>query len=347
MSDQDSKTEKPTPYKLKQARKKGQVARSKEVPSALILLFAVIYFWFRWDWLVEELKDVIIVPSELYNMEFHRALGAWADYALNKILTVLVLPFSFFILIAAIIGNLIQFGFLFSFEPIIPKYQKIDPVQGFKRIFSIKSVIKVLFSIFKVIIGMFILYVIIRIAVPAYIVDVDQCNVICMKDTMETLIKYLAVAMLIFLIIIAVLDFIFQKHQFLKEQMMTKDELKREYKNREGDPEIKGQLKSIQREMLNQDIGERIKSSRLLVAGHRYMIAIQYNEEMPLPMILAIGQGGTARQMTDIAKKERVPIIADAKLAETLKEDGEIDQYIPQSAITGIVKAIQQAMNQQ
>lgn len=236
-----------------------------------------------------------------------------------------------------------QFGVPFSFDPVLPKYQKIDPVQGFKRIFSIKSVIKTLFSVFKIIIAGIIIIFITRMAIEAMIIDVKQCNVICMKETMEDLIFKMVMALLIFLIIIAILDFIFQKSQFLKEQMMTKDEIKREYKNREGDPEIKGQRRSLQREMLNTDIGERIKKSRLLIAGHRYVIAIQYDSEMPLPLILAMGIGGTARQMTDIAKKENVAIIADPKLAETLKADGTIDQYIPESAIAGIVKAIQQA----
>lgn len=343
----DSKTEQATPYKLKQSRKKGQVARSKEVPSVVILIFVTLYFWAKWDWLVEELKNVIIVPSELYNLEFRQALGAWADYALNDVIYTIALPFSFLIMIAAIIGNVMQFGVPFSFDPIKPNYQKIDPVQGFKRIFSIKSVIKTLFSIFKVTIAGIILIFIARMAIEAMIVDVKQCNVICMKDTMQTLIFKLVIALLIFLIIIAILDFIFQRQQFLKEQMMTKDEIKREYKNREGDPEIKGQRRSLQREMLNTDVGEKIKKSRLLIAGIRHVIAIQYDEEMPLPLILAIGVGGTAKQMTAIAKKENIAIIADPRLATKLQEDGEIDQYIPESAIAGIVKAIQAASKQQ
>ena len=347
MSDKDSKTEQATPYKLKESRRKGQVARSKEIPSSLILIFAILYFWARWDWLVEELKTLIIVPSELYTLEFTQALSAWADYALDTIIYTIALPFSFLILLAAILGNVLQFGVPFSFEPVLPKYSKIDPVAGFKRIFSIKSVVKTLFSLFKIIIATIIILFVTRMAIEAFILDVKQCNVLCMKDTMETLIKYMVLALLIFLIIIAILDFIFQKYQFLKDQMMTKDEIKREYKNREGDPEIKGQRKALQRELLNQDIGEKIKMSRLLIAGHRYMIAIQYDDDMPLPLILSIGQGGTARQMTEIAKKEKVPIIANPRLAELLKDEGEIDQYIPESSISGIVQAIQQAAAEQ
>ena len=347
MSDKDSKTEQATPHKLRESRRKGQVARSKEIPSTLIFLAAVIYFWIQWDWLVDEIKTIIIVPAELYNMEFKQALSAWADYALGRIIYTIVLPFSFLILITGIIGNVLQFGVPFSFDPILPKYSKIDPVEGFKRIFSMKSVIKTLFSIFKIIIAGVILLFIARMAIEAFILDVKQCNVLCMKDTMETLIKYMVLALLTFLIIIAILDFIFQKHQFSKDQMMSKDEIKREYKSREGDPEIKGQRRQLQRELLNQDIGEKIKMSRLLVAGHRYMIAIQYDDEMPLPLILSIGQGGTARQMTDIAKKENIPIIANPRLAELLKEEGEVDQYIPESSISGIVQAIQQAAAEQ
>ena len=136
------------------------------------------------------------------------------------------------------------------------------------------------------------------------------------------------------------LDLMYQKFQYKKEQRMTKDEVKREYKNQEGDPLIKGQRKSEQRRLLEQDISEQIKQSRVIIVGIRKAVALMYEEDMPLPILLVIGRDRLSVKMIQVAKKENVPIIADPALVNILEEDGVIDQYIPSSAIKRVAQAM-------
>lgn len=343
----DSKTEKPTPHRLREVRKKGQVPKSKEVPSALILLFAAIYFWVGWDSVLESLKELMGMPAIIYQMEFPRAIATMWEYTRDHLVYPIVLPFAVLMMFAGILGNILQFGIIFSFEPIKPTMEKIDPFKGVKRIFSMKQLIKTLFNVFKVVIATIIIYFLTRMTITNFMHDVGQCEVECMQLLTQIMISYIVIALLIFLIIIAILDFIFQKNQFMKDQQMSKDEIKREMKQQEGDPQIKGKRRSEQREMLNQDIGERIRKSRVVIGGSHLAIALQFDQETPMPIILAIGKGDVARRMALTAKREHIPIHIDPDTAKIIEKEGEIDQYIPKEAIQGVVQAIKMTESSQ
>jgi type III secretion protein U len=341
--DKDSKTEEPTHHKLREARKKAQVARSEEFAPTFMLVFAVLYFWFGWDSMFNNIKEVISSISFIYTMDFPLALDNVIDKVMSKVIYSIVLPFTILMLVAGILGNVLQTGILFSVDPIIPKGDKINPIKGFGRIFSIKQIIKTLFSIIKIA-GMSIIIVyVIRLGIRDYMHNISQCDVNCQVLVFQSLLKKLIMILLPILIIVAAMDFIFQRFQFMKDQRMTKDEVKREYKNQEGDPEIKGARKEEQRKMLEQDVNKRIKESRVIIAGINLAVALKYDDELPLPILLAIGKGRMSFKMIEIANKERVKIIADADLASKLANDGDIDQYIPSSAIEGAARAIQQA----
>jgi len=342
--DKDSKTEEPTAQKLREARKKGQVARSEEFGPTLMFVFAVLYFWFGWDSMFSNIKEVITsIPAFIYTMDFPLALSNVFDKVVSKVIYSIVLPFAILMLVAGILGNVLQTGILFSVDPIIPKGDKISPIKGFGRIFSVKSVIKTLFSIIKIT-GMSIIIVyIVRLGIRDYMHDISQCDVSCQMLVFQSLLKKLIMILLPILIIVAAMDFMFQKAQFTKDQRMTKDEVKREYKSQEGDPEIKGARKQEQRKMLEQDMNKKVKESRVIIAGVNLAVALKYDEDLPLPILMAIGKDRMSFKMIEIANKERVKIIADPELASKLANDGDIDQYIPASAIEGAARAIQQA----
>lgn len=342
----DSKTEKPTPQRLRDIRKKGQVAKSKEFSSVLILLFATLYFWVSWGNLFEKLKELMGMPVVVYEKPFLEALQTMWIYAKDELILPLAIPFAVLMMVAGILGNLLQFGIIFSFDPIKLSLEKIDPFKGVKRIFSLKQVVKTLFSMFKVIVATIIIYFLARMTITNFMHDVGQCDVECQQALTEIMVFYIVLALLIFMILVAIVDFIYQKNQFIKDQYMSKEEIKREFKQQEGDPQIKGKRRSDQREMLNQDMGDRIKKSRVIISGANLTIALQFDDDTPLPIILAIGKGDVARRMINIAKKERVPIHKDDNTAKTLEKDGEIDQYIPKSAIQGVVAAIKMTESQ-
>jgi len=339
--DKDSKTEEPTPKKLRDARKKGQIARSDELVPLMMILLAILYFWFAWDSFSGHIKEYMIAVSEFsYDRDFQYALDATISIWFNKIILGLMLPFSALMLVAGILGNVIQFGFLFSLDPIIPKPEKINPIAGFKRIFSMKQVVKTILSVIKIVAMSIIVIFVVRTAISEYMHDIGQCNTTCQFEVFVGMLKKMFFILVPVLIMMAMLDLMYQKFQYKKEQRMSKDEVKREYKNQEGDPLIKGQRKSEQRRLLEQNISDQIKQSRILIVGMRKAVALMYEEDMPLPMLLAIGRERLSMKMIEVAKKENVPIIADPALVMIFEKEGVIDQYIPSSAIKRVAQAM-------
>lgn len=345
MSESSSeKSEKATPKKLREARKKAQVPRSNDLPSAMILLFATLYLWLTWDWTVEQFKQMFTTIPLLINMEFHQALQTGMKTLLVDALFGMAIPFSMFLVIAGILGNIIQFGFVFSFDPIIPRPDKINPAEGAKRIFSMRQFVQTLLSLAKTIIVGIVLLLVLRLGMQELLHPIEQCNVECQQQVTEYLMRRLIFFILPILIVLAVLDYIFQHFQFMKKQRMTKDEVKRENKEIYGDPHVRGARIGIRREMAEQDIQARIRIARMIVLDMGLAIAIQYEaDKTPLPIIVAIGKGNMARKMTEIAQQERVPLIIDPSLAQKLVDEGKIDQYIPDSTISQVARALQKA----
>lgn len=341
------KSEKATPKKLREARKRAQVPRSKDIPSVILLLFAALYIWLTWDWTLEQLKEMFLVVPQLIGMNFYQALSTGFTAILGHALWGLAIPFSMFLLVAGILGNIIQFGFVFSFDPIIPRPDKINPAEGAKRIFSMRQFVDTLLSLAKTIIVGIILLVVLRGGMQELLHPIEQCNVECQQQVTEHLMSKLIFIILPILLALAVLDYLFQYSQFMKEQRMTKDEVKRENKEVYGDPHVRGARAGIRREMAEQDIQARIRTARMIVLDMGLAIAVQYEaDKTPLPIIVAIGKGNMARKMTEIAQKERVPLISDPALAQKLADEGKIDQYIPDSTISQVARALQKAAAQ-
>ncbi|HHL19554.1 MAG TPA: EscU/YscU/HrcU family type III secretion system export apparatus switch protein [Thiothrix sp.] len=340
--DKSNKTEEPTPEKLRKAREKGQVARSEEFVPLFMILFAFGYFWFAWDWFIQTIQDFMLNVTAYNNeISFRESMGNAFNLWFRQIILGVMLPFSVLMFLASVIGNVSQFGFLISFESIKPKPEKISPMSGFKRIFSMKQLVKTLLSILKIIMMTAIIYYITRIAIREYMHDIDLCDVDCMLTILFSMIKKMLFILLPLLIALVLLDLIYQKANFKKEQRMSKDEIKREYKNREGDPLIKGQRKSEQRRILGEDLGEMIKQSRVVIAGLGRAAILMYTQDMPLPILLAIGRSKMSSDIIRMAKKSGVPIVSDPALVQLLEDDGIIDQYIPDSSIQRVAKAIQ------
>jgi type III secretion protein U len=345
MSDDSSqeKTDEASPRKLEKAREKGQIARSSDLPSTLILMVAILYIWVSWDWTVKQLKEMFLIVPQLYALDFEQAVQVGVKSIIQKGLLTIALPFSFAMIIAGILGNVVQFGFIFSLEPIMPKLEKISFSSGFKRIFSAKQFVTTLLSLFKTIIVAIILLLVLRLGMKELLHAVEQCDVACQEEVIIYLTKRLVLFILPVLVVMAVLDLLFQRAQFLKEQRMTKEEVKHEQKDAFGDPHIRGERQGLRRELAEHDIQQRIRTARLLVLDMGMAIALQYEQGVtPLPLIVAIGKGMMARKMAEIALKENVPLISNPALAQDLVDEGKIDQYIPESTINRVAQAMRQ-----
>ena len=335
------KTEKATPQKIRDAKKKGQVPNSKDVPAALILLTSTIYLWVMSDWMLAKMAELYIISYQLPTIPFNQALSAAIKICLDIGLFAIVLPFVGLAAVMGVLGNIVQFGIMFSLDPVIPRLSKVNPGDGFKRIFSMKQVVNTLLSLVKTLAISLALYIVMHVGFFQFMNEIKQCDIPCQKEITAELIKQLMMMILPLIITLAVLDFIFQKTQFDKDQRMTKEEIKREMKNAYGDPHIRGARQGMRRELTEQDIQSRIKTARLVIIDIGLAVALYYEQDVtPLPVIVAIGKAGMARKMIEIAQLENVAIISDARLVGDLIEEGKIDQYIPVSTIDRVAKAM-------
>lgn len=342
MSESSSeKTEKATPQKLRDAKKKGQVPNSKDIPSALILLSLTIYLWVMGDWILAKMAELYIISYQLPTLPFNQALSAAIKLSVEIGLFAIVLPIIGIATIMGILGNIVQFGIIFSFDPLIPRLSKVNPGEGFKRIFSMKQVVNTLLSLIKTLAIGLALYIVMHVGFFQYMNEIKQCDIPCQKEITAELLKKLMMMILPLIIVLAALDLIFQKIQFEKDQRMTKEEIKREMKDAYGDPHVRGARQGMRRELTEQDIQARIKTARLVIIDIGLAIALYYEQDVtPLPVIVAIGKAGMARKMIEIAQIENVPIISDARLVADLIEEGKIDQYIPTSTLDRVAKAM-------
>lgn len=335
------KTEKATPQKLRDAKKKGQVPSSKDVPGTLILATVTLYLWVMSDWILAKMAELYIISYQLPTLPFNQALSAAIKISIEIGLFAIVLPIVGIAAVMGVLGNIVQFGIIFSFDPVIPRLSKVNPGEGFGRIFSVKQVVNTLLSLVKTLVIGLALYIVMHVGFFQYMNEIKQCDIPCQKEITSELLKKLMMMILPLIIALTALDFIFQKMQFEKDQRMTKEEIKREMKDAYGDPHVRGARQGMRRELTEQDIRSRIKTARLVVIDIGLAVALYYEQDVtPLPVIVAIGKAGMARKMIEIAQTENVPIISDARLVADLIEEGKIDQYIPTSTLDRVAKAM-------
>lgn len=334
------KTEPPTPKKLRDARKKGQVAHSKEVVTAALTIALFGYFWASWNGFVQQMQEILVFPPQFYRMPFGAAVAYSFDIALKMVNAILV-PVLLITVLVAIAANMAMVGVLFAFEGIKPSLDKINPASGIKKIFSLKNVIETLKSIIKTVFLTILLGLMIRDAIGP-LVRAPECGIGClatvMGDLMRTLVIYTSGAF----IVLAAADFAWQKYKFTKDLKMSKDDVKREYKESEGDPHIKSKRKQLAHELIMSDQHGAVKKSSVVVTNPTHLaIALLYDQEKtPLPMVVAKGENLNAERIIAIAKEAGVPIMRNVELAHALYDQVEVDRYIPSELIEPVAEVL-------
>ena len=334
------KTEQPTSKKLRDARKKGQVAKSTDVSSTALLIVIFAIFLIGWPWMFQELQELMVLPARFYDVPFEEAMPQMLGVAVTK-LVVICMPFIGAVIVFGVMVNYFQVGPLFVGEPIKPELKKINPIDKAKQMFSMKNLMEFGKSVIKVTFLGFLLFILIRASIPNLMTlgygSIDQS-----LDALGTILFQLAIYTVFAYTVIAFADFGFQRWQHNKQLMMTKDEVKREFKESEGDPIIKGKRKQLHQEMVMEDSVQKTKKSTVLITNptHR-AIAVYYKEgETKLPMILAKAEGALAKRMMEVAKEEGIPIMQNIPLATDLFFNAQADHYIPTELIQPIAEVL-------
>ncbi|MCJ8501294.1 flagellar biosynthesis protein FlhB [Desulfatitalea alkaliphila] len=327
---EQEKTEPATPKKRQEARKKGNVAQSREIPSVVVLLSALSVFYFAGGWMFGQLGEIM---RSVFLQITYSDMGATTTHAmfwqLFKKVVLLLSPLLMVVAVAGIAGNVSQFGFMITGEKMKPKLSKLNPIEGIKRLLSLRSLIELFKSVFKVLIIGSVAFAVVRrelelipamveLSIPAVLAYVGG---VALKMGFFTCLV---------LIILAALDYVFQRWQHERDLRMTKQEVKDEHKQSEGDPLVRSRIRSAQREMAQRRMMSQVPDATVVITNPTHLaIAIKFERSMPAPMVVAKGAGHVAQKIKEIAAENNIPVIEEKPLARTLYKSVEIDQYIP------------------
>jgi len=341
-TDKSQKTEQPTPKKLEDARKRGQTVNSREVNNWIVMLAATILIGTSVPGILSDFKDlfknfmdmayalptdsngITIVMKELF-------------LAVAKIIIMPLLVISF----SGAIAGFLQTGPLFTTDPLKPEWSKISVIKGFSRLFSKKAIVEFLKGIFKIII----VSAAVTITIMPYFDNVEHFTGLSisqgMVDMHSILIKMM-IAIVSVLFILAVADYIFQKSQFMEEQMMSLQEIKDEYKQTEGDPHIKGKLRQLREQKSKQRMMQSVPDADVVITNPtHYAVALKYDmQEMQAPILVAKGVDAIALKIKAVAEENDIPLVENAALARALYSSMEIDQVIPEEHFKTVAEVI-------
>ena len=329
----DDKTEKATPKKKSDARKKGQVFQSREMSAALILIIMIV--------------TLKALGSNLYGQITLYMKNAFSEYVkltgqfdLNMVMKLFiealivlaktVLPLLIVAALAAVIVGYAQVGYLFTFETLKVKGDRINPLSGFKRIFSVRSLVELLKSIIKIVIVVWVAYSYLKSKTNEVIalMDADLFGILSFigDATFNVGIK-ISIAM----VILGFADFLYQKFDYEKNLRMTKQEVKDEYKQTEGNPEIKGKIKQKQRQMSMKRMMQDVPKADVVITNPtHFAVAIKYDlEKASAPFVIAKGQDYIALRIKQIATENKVQLVENKPLARTLYSTVDIGEAIP------------------
>jgi flagellar biosynthetic protein FlhB len=325
------KTEQPTPKKRKELRDKGEVAKSRELPSVAILLSALIALSLFGSYTYSHIQVIMKGAFSLPTMN-DLSIPEFLIFA-QEVVTDFILalcPLLAAIFITAILSNIMQVGFVLSGESIMPKLSKIDPIKGFGRLFSKQGFMELFKSLIKLVI----------VSGIAYLTVKSEMNTVAHLGEMElnSIFAYIFIVFFkIFIrcgmamIFLAVMDYAFQKWEFEKRNKMTKQEVKDEFKRTEGDPLIKSRIKSIQMEMARKRMMQAVPEADVVITNPTHLaVALTYDSSsMNAPKLIAKGAGKIAKKIKDLAEEHDIPIVENKELARNLNSHVEIGQEIP------------------
>ena len=342
------KTEEPTSKKLSDARKEGQVAKSKEITNAfeLLVFFLLIYFWVEYmgTYFVGNMYDVYsripeyiklydgFIPENTINTVFVSAM--------LRILVTMA-PFLAVGFLVAFATNLIQVKWSPTTKPLQPKFNKLNPVNGFKRFFSINSLVELVKSILKIGLIAYVVYSYLKDNMPPLFLFYDMSlNQGILQ--IGQLVVNLGMRISLFYMIIALADYIYQKVKFKKDMKMTKQEVKDEYKNQEGDPQIKGKQRQRMQEASRRRMMQQLPQADVVITNPtHYAVAIKYDPELyDAPYVVAKGADYLAQKIKESAKENHIEIVENKPLARMLYANVDIGSVVPPELYQAVAEVL-------
>lgn len=338
------RTEKASPKKRQDARKKGQVLQSREITTAMVLLFAFITLRIFGSTIYREIaefaKKVFVEypqTEDLYMTDILKKMFADTLLLLLKAMG----PLFLVTMLTGIIVSYAQIGFLFTMETISFKFERINPFKGFKRIFSVHGAVELVKSLLKVTIISYVAYSYLN-GKASDLLQLMNMNVADIAAFISITSINVAIRICIALILLGVLDYAYQWWEYEKNLKMTKQEVKEEYKQQEGNPEVKSKIKQKQRQMsMSRMIQEVPKADVVITNPTHFACAIKYDSKVSdAPVLIAKGQDFLAQRIKEIARENRIEIVENKPLARTLYDTVDIGKAIPQELYQAVAEIL-------
>jgi flagellar biosynthetic protein FlhB len=340
MADDQEKTEEPTSKKIEDARKEGNVPKSQDTSGLVTLLIGIVVLIFYMRYMFDEMGNFYKYYMDLIGQDMTFSL--FFDILIQSILKVLILlaPLALALMIAGVLGNVAQFGFLFTTKVLKPKFEKINPIKGLKNLFSMKKLVEGTKMTLKVMVSFgvgFWLFL-------QFLEEIPKLEIFPLMDQINWLMDksiILAFTMIAVFLVFAVIDFTYQRYTYKKNLKMSKQEVKDEMKNQEGNPEIKAKIRQLQMRMArNRMMGEVPKADVVITNPTHYAIAIKYSKEDGPPKVLAKGVDHLAQRIKEVARENDVMIVENKPLARDLYSSVEVDEFIPDRLYQAVAEVL-------
>jgi type III secretion YscU/HrpY family protein len=337
------KTEKATAKKLRDARKKGQVARAQDLPAAATFIVSIIGTLAMMGYIAESIIS--------YTLQMFRAVSSNSEdfgtrapgyFALAmQVILECSLPIMVIVCLVGVLVSFLIIGPVFSMEALKFDLKKLNPVEGIKQKFKLKVLVELLKSIAKIIGAGAIIYSVMLKFLPQ-IISTSLIPPIASASIVNDFLFTSAVQVGIFFLFVGLFDLAFQKYNFANEMKMEKFEVKQEYKDTEGDPMIKGRRREMFREIAYQEGPRAARRAKAIITNPTHIaVALKYDPaEEPAPMILTMGVGVVAEQIIKIAIENKIPIMRNVELARELYSKGEISDYIPEDTYAAVAEIL-------
>lgn len=341
-TDDSQKTEDPTPKKLEEARKRGQIALSREVNNWVMLFAGTVLIMSLSGSLFSQLKDVMIVYIEQAHAlpQIPGGLSVLLGGAVKKVLLIMLMPFLLF-MVAAFSAPFFQVGPLFAPEVIKPDINKISIMKGFSRLFSMHSLFEFAKGLFKIGIVGTVAFTIIYPYFDKLEHMIDMPLIIVLEE-LKYLVQRMLMGILIILAVIAGADLVYQRFEYNKKMRMSRQEVRDEYKQSEGDPHIKGKLRQLRMERSRKRMMQAVPTADVVITNPtHYSIALKYEPgEMQAPVVVAKGIDEVALRIRELAKEHDIILYEDRPLARALYDVVEIDEAIPTQYFKAVAEII-------
>ncbi|HEX7640582.1 MAG TPA: flagellar biosynthesis protein FlhB [Burkholderiaceae bacterium] len=334
MADQEQdRSEAATPYKLKQAQERGQVSKSQEAVFAAVLAGFVLVLFGEGRPIAQ--KELILMRQAIdsaSHLEWSPdTTGKWLFDLLSNSLSLLT-PFFLTIIVAAILGNVLQVGAIFSFRPIAPDFERINPAAGFKRLLSLTLLYNAAKSVFKLLALTWVLWIVLGQDFSRLVV-LNQVDARAHAGIVMAQVPSLLFKLLLVMIALVLFDIGYTRWDYGKKMRMSRREVRDEHKQREGDPRIRSRMRQLRAEMLKQSRALRsVPDADVLITNPTHLaVALSYKHgEMPAPKMLAKGAGTVAAKMREIARQRSIPIVENPPLARAMYKRLKTGEFLPE-----------------